>query len=333
MERTSGRNRVRKLGGLALALLIASSLAHMQLQAQAPTLSKEYIRLGGRILAIEQAVPLGYAAPVYETWNYLTNSDNVAPYVLVGAGDFDRNGVPDLVYMNTTTSQVIVNYYGGTGGATLIGSAWLDEAGAPGWTVVAVADMNGDGVPDLIWQDNATAQVTVHYYGGVGGATDIGWNWMNQNNNSGWTVAGAADFDGNGTPDLVWQDQSTAQVTVHYYSYVGGVPTDTGWNWLDQAGASGWSVRAVADMNGDGVPDLIWEDNSTGQATVHFYGGAGGAVDEGWAWLRNGVSAPGWRIAAAADFNGDGTPDLVWQNYSSSSYPLWTVTVNYYGPG
>src|ERR1700683_2387708 len=103
MERTSGRNRVRKLGGLALALLIASSLAHMQLQAQAPTLSKEYIRLGGRTLAIEQAVSLGYTAPVYETWNYL----NTAPdsgwtgsgtWVVVGAGDFDRNGVPDLVY-------------------------------------------------------------------------------------------------------------------------------------------------------------------------------------------------------------------------------------------
>jgi len=333
MKWTSGYDRVMKLGGLALALLIELSLAPM-LQAQAPMLSKEYIRLGGRILAIEQAVSLGYTAPVYETWNYL----NTAPdsgwtgsgtWVVVGAGDFDRNGVPDLVYMNTSTRQVTVNYYGGANGDTIIGWAYLNAAGSPGWTVVAVADMNGDGVPDLIWQDSATSYVTVNYYGGAGGATLIGWNWLRQVNNSGWTVVGAADFDSNGTPDLVWQNTSTTAVTVNYYGLVSGVPTFTGWNWLNEAGSPGWTVRGAADMNGDGVPDLIWENNSTGQVTVNFYGGAGGAVLQGWQYLRNGVGSPGWLVVALADFNGNGTPDLVWQQMASP----YAVTVNYYGPG
>ena len=39
--------------------------------------------------------------------------------------------------------------------------------GIPGWTVVGVSDFNGDGVPDLVWQNNSTAQVTVNYYGGT----------------------------------------------------------------------------------------------------------------------------------------------------------------------
>jgi len=103
---------------------------------------------------------------------------------------------------------VTVKYYGGANGATMIGWAYLNSAGAPGWTVIAVADMNGDGVPDLIWQDNTTSEVTVNYYGGAGGALYQGWNWLNQNNNTGWTVVGAPDFDGNGTPDLVWQNTS-----------------------------------------------------------------------------------------------------------------------------
>jgi hypothetical protein len=75
--------------------------------------------------------------------------------VLVGAADFDGNGVPDLVWEYMPTGQVTVQYYGGPGGATNIGWNWLNEAGVPGWTVVAVADMNNDGVPDLIWQNNA----------------------------------------------------------------------------------------------------------------------------------------------------------------------------------
>ncbi len=94
------------------------------------------------------------------------------------AYDFDGNGVPDLVWLNNATSQVTVNYFGGPGGATLLGWNFLSQAGSPGWHVVAVADFNGDGVPDLVWQNDSTAQVAVDYYGGPGGATFIGWNWL-----------------------------------------------------------------------------------------------------------------------------------------------------------
>jgi len=326
MERTSACNGARNRGRLAPALLIALSLAPV-LQAQTPALSREYIRLGDRILAIEQGASSGDVAPVFENWNYL-NAGPGSGWIVVGAGDFDGNGVPDLVYMNQSTRQVTVDYYGGADGATLIGWAFLNSGGEPGWTVVGVADMNGDGVPDLIWQNDTTHQVTVNYYGGAGGASLIGWNWLNSGNTSGWTVVAVADFDGNGTPDLVWQNLSTAQVTVNYYSYVGGVPILTGWNWLNQGGAPGWTVRGAADMNGDGVPDLIWENNTTCTVTVNFYGGAGGASFMGWGWL-NSSGAPGWRIAAVADFDGNGTPDLVWQQTASP----YAVTVNYYVPG
>jgi len=75
------------------------------------------------------------------------NQDPTAGWQLVGAGDFDGNGTPDLVYWNSNTGGVVVNYYGGAGGATYLGYAYL--TGAAGWKVVAVAEMNGDGVPDL----------------------------------------------------------------------------------------------------------------------------------------------------------------------------------------
>jgi hypothetical protein len=103
----------------------------------------------------------------------------------------------------------------------------------------------------------------------------------------GWTVVAAADFDRNGTPDLVWQNAGANEVQVDYYA---------GATYLSSASltsASGWTVRGAADMNGDGVPDLIWQNNSTGQVTVNFYGGAQGATLEGWAWL-NAAGNPGW---------------------------------------
>jgi hypothetical protein len=67
MKRTFARNKARNLARLAPALLIASALAPA-VSAQAPTLSKEYIRLGDRILAIESAAGPYVATPVYENY-------------------------------------------------------------------------------------------------------------------------------------------------------------------------------------------------------------------------------------------------------------------------
>jgi hypothetical protein len=235
----------------------------------------------------------GAEGVTYTGFNWLNSTGEPSGWVLVGAADFDGNGVPDLVWEYMPTGQVTVNYYGGSGGATNLGWNWLNSAGHPGWTVVAVADMDGDGAPDLIWENNTTNQVTVNYYGGTGGATLTGWNWLNSSGEpAGWHVVAAADFDGNGTPDLVWQNTATRQVTVNYYGGAGGAKYQ-GWNWLNESGDPGWTVVGANDFNGDGVPDLVWQNNTTAQVTVNYYGGAGGATLTGWNWLAA-TGYPGW---------------------------------------
>jgi hypothetical protein len=226
-------------------------------------------------------------------WNFVNPFGEPSGWVLVGAGDFDGNGVPDLVWEYMPTGQVTVNYYGGAGGTTYLGWNYLNQTGVPGWTVVAVADMNNDGVPDLIWQNNTTNQITVNYYGGAGGAVYQGWNWLNSGGEpAGWHVVGAADFDGNGTPDLVWQYTPTRQVSVNYYGGAGGAVYQ-GWAWLNASGVPGWTVMGASDFNGDGVPDLVWQNDSTAQVTVNYYGGTGGSTYEGWNWLAL-SGYPGW---------------------------------------
>ena len=235
----------------------------------------------------------GTEGVTYIGYNWLNQSGEPNGWVLVGAADFDGNGVPDLVWEYMPTGQVTVNYYGGPDGATYLGWSWLNSTGNPGWTVVAVADMNNDGVPDLIWEKNTTNQVTVNYYGGAGGATLTGWNWLNIGGEpAGWHVVAAADFDGNGTPDLVWQYMPTRQVTVNYYGGTGGAVYQ-GWAWLNESGDPGWTVVGANDFNGDGVPDLVWQNGTTAQVTVNYYGGTGGATLTGWNWLAN-PGYPGW---------------------------------------
>jgi len=238
----------------------------------------------------------GLEGAVYTGWNWL-NETGVSGWHVVAVADFDNNGTADLIWQNNSTGQVTVNFYGGAGGATYQGWCWLNVNSNVGWNVVGAADFNGDGVPDLVWQNVATRQVTVNYYGGAQGCTYSGWNWLNAAGVPGWTVAGAADFNGDGVPDLIWQNDATAQVTVNYYGGVGGAVYQ-GWNWLNQAGVPGWTVEGAADFNADGVPDLVWENNTTAQVTVNYYSGVGGAVYGGWNWL-NEAGVPGWRAFAS----------------------------------
>jgi len=235
----------------------------------------------------------GTGGVTYLGYNWVNMAGEPNGWVLVAAADFDGNGVPDLVWEYMPTGQVSVNYYGGPEGDLYLGWSWLNETGNPGWTVVGAADMNNDGVPDLIWQNNSTNQVTVNYYGGTSGGVYQGWNWLIEGGEpSGWRVVGAADFDGNGTPDLVWEYIPTGQVTVNYFGGAGGAVYQ-GCTYLNSTGNPGWTVVGASDFNGDGVPDLVWQNNSTSQVTVNYYGGAGGAVYQGWNWLAN-PGYPGW---------------------------------------
>jgi hypothetical protein len=52
-----------------------------------------------------------------------------------------------------------------------------------------------------------------------------------------------ADFDGNGTPDLVYQNTQTHQVNVDYYSYSSSSRNAfIGWACLNANPVTGWSV-------------------------------------------------------------------------------------------
>jgi hypothetical protein len=157
-----------------------------------------------------------------------------------------------------------------------------------------VADFNGDGVPDLVYQNTQTNQVNVDYYGGSGGATFTGWACLSCGINvTGWLVKAAADFDGNGVPDLVYQNTQTSQVNVDYYQGLGG-SSFKGFACLSCGiNVTGWNLVGANDFDGNGVPDLVYQNLSLGQLNVDYYGGAGGAVFEGWNALND---YPGWTV-------------------------------------
>ncbi|MGD0360550.1 MAG: FG-GAP-like repeat-containing protein [Bryobacteraceae bacterium] len=176
-------------------------------------------------------------------------------------------------------------------------------------------DFNGDGHADVIWQDPITGWAQVWYLGGSQGVSLLGAANLTQANS--WQIVGAADFDGNGAPDVVWQDPVSGRVQVWYLGGPGGTALMGS---LDIAGPNPWRLASIADFNGDGHPDLLWQNRKTGLAQIWYMGGTQGNVILSAADLT--VANP-WLIAGAADFNGDGHPDILWQDPVSGATQIW----------
>ncbi len=187
-----------------------------------------------------------------------------------------------------------------------------------GFNPAAVTDLDGDGLSDLVWQNRSTgalAMWTMH------GNSVASTQWLNTPTltDPAWRVAGTGDINGDGFADIVWQNANDG--TVAAWSMQGTQMLSAGVLTYSPVNPK-WKIRGVADINGDGKADLIWQH------------------DDGWlaAWLMNGYTVtstvylsvprmfdPMWIIVGAGDVNRDGKADLIWQNQSDNGLGVWLM--------
>ncbi|GGP89267.1 FG-GAP-like repeat-containing protein [Streptomyces roseolilacinus] len=186
--------------------------------------------------------------------------------------------------------------------------------GSSGWNVfnglVRHGDFSGDGREDVIARETATGKLWLYPGTGTGtlGARKLigngGWNAMSR-------LVGYGDLSDDGRTDLLAVEKSTGKLWL-YPGTGSGTPGarkligNGGWNAVN-------AMVGAGDMNGDGRPDLIAREPSTGK--LWLYPGRTGSLG-----ARVLVGSGGWNVMAdflgLGDVTGDGHGDLATTTHS-----------------
>ena len=250
------------------------------------------------------------------TWNapaFFADYQSTTGDVGTRIADVNGDGLPDIVqgYTNASNQQTLGAWIN-TGSGWVASSTWnppssfnnrqmFSQTGDIG---VRIADVNGDGLPDIIQSllnsDGSASTTNAWINAGSGWVASSTWNPPTYFANYSVTTSGdigtrLMDVNGDGLPDIVQSyrngDGSVTSSAVYLNAGHGWVATTT---WSVPAYFADYSTQTagdigvrVADINGDGLLDIIQGfTNAAGTQTLAAW------INNGHGWTRDNSSAP-----------------------------------------
>ena len=225
----------------------------------------------------------------------------------VAVADVNGDGRPDIVTANFFGNSAGV-LLGLAGGGFAMASTYSAGANSLPYGV-AVADVNGDGRPDIVTANSNLNSAGV-LLGLVGGGFAPVSPYSTGAGSSPRSVA-VADVNRDGRPDIVTANYNSNTAGVLLGQAGGGFAAVTTY----PTGGSQPNDVAVADMNSDGRPDIVTANPGSSTAGV-LLGQVGGGFAAVSTYSTGGRAPQG---VGVADVNGDGRPDIVTANSSSDT--------------
>jgi hypothetical protein len=240
--------------------------------------------------------------------------------------DVNADGKLDLVFGGSNPQVQVAAVLGngdGSFGAPIVTTINLNHSlYADVFRRFGVTDVNGDGAVDLIVSDGLNTQMYILLGNNTGSFTLGSAFPLNGSPGDVWT----GDFNRDGHADFLVPSTTAANVTVYLGNgdgtfqagviYGGGPPN------------SPISSMVLADMDGDGHPDMVVSDQTDKIKILHGNpDGTFATTSSGGATLNSFAT-----VLAVADFNSDGVLDIAVNDGSGLTILLGTGSLNYSNP-
>jgi hypothetical protein len=227
--------------------------------------------------------------------------------------DYDGDGVSEIYWRNNTSG---INHIWKVDGRLQTGWSHVYTEAELAWKVVGSGDFNADGKADVLWRNSTTGRLYIQHMNGYAVLATSGS--VESQADLGWEVVAIADFDADGSADILWRNLNDGRITLWKMS--GRAPTSV--VQIYQERNLNWRVVGAGDFNGDGYADVLWRNSATGENFILFMQGTTTAAGSGQITR---VPEQQWQIVAVRDFDGDGRDDIYWRNSSTGQNSLWLM--------
>jgi hypothetical protein len=225
--------------------------------------------------------------------------------VRVAAGDLNGDKHADIIAAAGPGGGPHVKVFDGITG-NLLSSFDAYATSFTGGVYVAVGDVNGDGVPDIVTGAGAGGGPQVKVFNGIQGNLLQSFLAYDSSFTGGVRVA-VGDVNGDGFADIITGAGPGGGPQVKVFSAVQDKLLTSFFAF--DAGFQGGVTVAAGDVNGDGHADIVAGAGPGGGPQVKVFDGIQGNLLE--SFFAFAPSFQGGVNVAVGDLNGDGRPDVV----------------------
>jgi hypothetical protein len=221
------------------------------------------------------------------------NMSNTDPnWKVVGTGDLNGDGFSDVLWRHETQGWLaywFLQY------DTVVGTGVLSIARSQdiNWQIKGVGDVDGDRYADIVWQHtDGTLAVWI-----MRGATVLSTRILSipKVADPNWKVAGVADTNGDGKADLIFQDSIGGWLAIWFLR--GSDVLGTYYLSIGRMSDLNWRVQAAGDLDGSGVPRLLWRHLLDGWVATWTL--SGNVVTGTYFFNPNKVDNQNWKIVGS----------------------------------